>query len=156
MAYGGSQATVWIRAVAAGLRHSHSNWDPSCVCDLHHSSWQCRILNSLSEAGDQTCVLMNVSQICFPWATTGTPSSQCFLEDELQGRWGGKVWVTSAFFHFWLLTSPWKSFTLRYYVWLLCPWNAFESLINSQTENQVLEGKKKIASLASQLSNYWV
>ena len=24
--------------------------DPSCICELHHSSWQCRILNPLSEA----------------------------------------------------------------------------------------------------------
>ena len=26
--------------------------DPSCVCDLHHSSRQCHILNPLSEARD--------------------------------------------------------------------------------------------------------
>ena len=26
--------------------------DPSCVCDLHHSSWQHRLLNPLSEARD--------------------------------------------------------------------------------------------------------
>ena len=24
--------------------------DPSCVCHLHHSSWQCQILNPLSKA----------------------------------------------------------------------------------------------------------
>ena len=39
--------------------------DPSCVCNLHHSSWQHWILNPLSEARDQTCVLMDTSQICF-------------------------------------------------------------------------------------------
>ena len=33
--------------------------DPSCVCDLHHSSWQRQILNPLSEARDQTRVLDN-------------------------------------------------------------------------------------------------
>ena len=32
--------------------------DLSCVCDLHHSSQQCRILNPLSRARDQTCILM--------------------------------------------------------------------------------------------------
>ena len=26
-------------------------WDPSNVCDLHHRSWQCRILNPLNKAG---------------------------------------------------------------------------------------------------------
>ena len=24
--------------------------DPSPICDLHHSSWQCQVLNSLSKA----------------------------------------------------------------------------------------------------------
>ena len=38
--------------------------DPSCVCDLPHSSQQCWILNPLSEATDQTCNLMVTSQIC--------------------------------------------------------------------------------------------
>ena len=27
-----------------------ATWDPSHVCDLHHSSWQRQILNPLSEA----------------------------------------------------------------------------------------------------------
>ena len=26
--------------------------DPSLICDLHHSSWQCQILNPLSKARD--------------------------------------------------------------------------------------------------------
>ena len=47
--------------------------DPSCVCKLHHSSWQCRILNLLSEARDQTYNLIVTSQIHFHCATTGTP-----------------------------------------------------------------------------------
>ena len=33
--------------------------DPSCICDLHHSSWQCQILNPLSEARDQAHILMD-------------------------------------------------------------------------------------------------
>ena len=47
--------------------------DLSHVCDLHHSSWQCWILNPLSKARDWTHVLMATSQICFYWATIGTP-----------------------------------------------------------------------------------
>ena len=35
--------------------------DPSCICDLHHSSWQCQIINPLSEARDQTGILMDPS-----------------------------------------------------------------------------------------------
>ena len=33
------------------------SWDPSHICNLHHSSWQRRILNPLSKARGQTCVL---------------------------------------------------------------------------------------------------
>ena len=31
--------------------------DPSCVWDLHHSLWQHWILNPLTEARNQTCIL---------------------------------------------------------------------------------------------------
>ena len=31
--------------------------DPSCICNLHHSSRQCQILNLLSKARDWTCIL---------------------------------------------------------------------------------------------------
>ena len=36
--------------------------DPSRICDLHHSSWQRRILIPLSKAGDRTLVLMDTSR----------------------------------------------------------------------------------------------
>ena len=41
-------------------------WDPSLVCDLHHSSWKCLILNPLSEARDQTHVLIDTSRVLNP------------------------------------------------------------------------------------------
>ena len=47
--------------------------DPSHVCDLHHCSQQCRILNPLSKARNWICILIDTSQICFHWAMTGTP-----------------------------------------------------------------------------------
>ena len=37
--------------------------DPSCICNLYHSSQQHRILNELSEARDQTCILMDTSPV---------------------------------------------------------------------------------------------
>ena len=46
--------------------------DPSRVCNLHHSSQQCRILNPLSETRDWTRILMVPSQVHFCCATTGT------------------------------------------------------------------------------------
>ena len=70
--------------------------DPICICDLHHSSRQCRILNPLREARDRTCNLMVPSRIHFCCATTGTlqliffnshsPKAACFL---LSGGGGG-------------------------------------------------------------------
>ena len=49
--------------------------DPSCICDPHHSSWQCQILNPLSEARDGTHNLMIPSQIHFHCTTMGMPQS---------------------------------------------------------------------------------
>ena len=40
--------------------------DLSHVCSLHHSSWQCWILNPLSEARDQTHILMDTSCVLNP------------------------------------------------------------------------------------------
>ena len=37
--------------------------DLSHICDLHCSLWQCQILNLLSEARDQACILKYISQI---------------------------------------------------------------------------------------------
>ena len=49
--------------------------DPSCICDLHHSSQQCQILNPLSEARDWTCILKDSSWVHYCWATEGTPGN---------------------------------------------------------------------------------
>ena len=69
-AYGNSQARGWIGAAAASLRYSHSN----ARSKLHHSSQQqCWIPNPLREAGDQTRILMNTSQVRYHWAAMGTP-----------------------------------------------------------------------------------
>ena len=50
VAYGSSQARSPMGATAAGLHHSHSKRDPSCVRDLQLTSH--RILNHWSEARD--------------------------------------------------------------------------------------------------------
>ena len=39
--------------------------DPSCICDLHHSSPQGQILNPMSEARDQTYILMDTGRVCY-------------------------------------------------------------------------------------------
>ena len=40
--------------------------DLSCICDLHRSAWQCRILKTPMEAKARIRVLMNTSRIHFP------------------------------------------------------------------------------------------
>ena len=47
--------------------------DLSCVCDLHHSSWQHRIFNPLSNARDRTCILWILIGFVNHLATKGTP-----------------------------------------------------------------------------------
>ena len=65
-----------------------ATWDPSHICELHHSSWQCQILNPLSKARDQTCNLMVPSHICFPPCHDGN-SSISFLKIYIKFFLGG-------------------------------------------------------------------
>ena len=60
--------------------------DPSRVCDLYHSSWQCRILNPLSKVKDQTCNLMVTSRIRFCCATIGWLLSHESTRWNLEGK----------------------------------------------------------------------
>ena len=53
---------VSIGAVAASLSQSQQ-LELNHICDLLHSSWQCQIRNPLSQARDQTFVLMDISWI---------------------------------------------------------------------------------------------
>ena len=46
--------------------------EPSHVCNLHHSSCQCWILNPLNGAKNWTHVIMDTSQVHFYWTTIGT------------------------------------------------------------------------------------
>ena len=71
-AYGGSQARDRIRTVATGLCHSHSNI---------RSEWHLRRTSQLmatpdpqplKKTRDQTCVLMDTSQIRYHWGMTET------------------------------------------------------------------------------------
>ena len=75
MAYGGPQARGRIGTVATGLHTTATAMqDSSLVCDLHHTSRQCRIPNPLSKARDGTRNLVNTSRIHFYCASVGTPN----------------------------------------------------------------------------------
>ena len=58
VAHGNSWTRGRTGAAAAGIHRSHSNTDPSCICNLCCSLRQCWTLNPLSEARDQTHILM--------------------------------------------------------------------------------------------------
>ena len=62
-AYGGSQARVESELQLPTYTTTTAMQDPSRLCDLHHSSRQHPILNPLSKAKDQTCILMYANQI---------------------------------------------------------------------------------------------
>ena len=40
-----------------------ATWDPSHICDLRHGSWHHQILKPLSEARDQTHILVDTSWV---------------------------------------------------------------------------------------------
>ena len=61
MAYGSSQARGQIGAAAASYRHSNTRSE--LLLRLHHSSWQCLVLNPLGKARDGTHVLMDTSWV---------------------------------------------------------------------------------------------
>ena len=73
MAYGSSQARGQIGAVAMAYTTATTTQDPSCICNIHQSSWKHRILDPLSEARDRTHILMDTSWVHVPCAIKGTP-----------------------------------------------------------------------------------
>ena len=52
-----SELQLWTYTYATAMQ------DPRCICDLHCSSWQCRILNALSGTRDRTSVLVDTTQV---------------------------------------------------------------------------------------------
>ena len=82
-AHGGSRLGVKSELQLPAKATATAMWDPSCVCNLHPSSWPCWILNSLSKARDQTYMLMDTSQIHLHWATTGTPGLLYLIIDPI-------------------------------------------------------------------------
>ena len=75
VAYRSSQASSPIGAVAAGLHHSqsHARWEPSHVCNLHHSLGRRCILNRLSKARDHPQSSWILVRFVSAAATAGTP-----------------------------------------------------------------------------------
>ena len=75
--------------------------DPSHICNLHHSSRQRWILKSLSKARNQTCILMDASQIYFLWARMGTPVYAFLIQTQNLGKkyWRGRLYPVDIIVH---------------------------------------------------------
>ena len=58
--------------------------DTSCVCDLHHSSQQCQILNPLSKARDRTHNLMDTGHVHDPLSHKRDSMVPIFKESPVQ------------------------------------------------------------------------
>ena len=78
-AYGGSQAMGWIAAEV--VAYATATLDPSCLCDIHHSSWQRWILNPLGKVRDQTWVSWMLVRFfsAQPWWELPLPTPPPFL-----------------------------------------------------------------------------
>ena len=72
-AYGNSQARGQIEAAGAGLHHSHSNMDSALHLRPTPQLTTKPDPSPLSEARDQTQILMDTGWVCHCWAMTGTP-----------------------------------------------------------------------------------
>ena len=59
-----SRLGVELELQLPGYATATATSDLSCVCDIHHSSGQHCIFNSLREARDQTYNLMDPSRVC--------------------------------------------------------------------------------------------
>ena len=94
-----SQARVELelRLPAYTTATATAAWDPSCICDLHHSSQQRWLPNPQGEARDRTHILVVTSRICICCATMGIPL----------------LLLSSSYFKTLLVYLPFCSFFLR-------------------------------------------
>ena len=78
--------------------------DLSHICNLHHRSQQCWILNPLSKARDRTHILMDTSQVLSPLSPMETPASFLWLSMcSFKTREGGvPAAVQQDWWHLWI------------------------------------------------------
>ena len=86
----GVELELQLPACATATADQNSTQDLSCICDLHHSSQQHRILNTLSKAGDQTCILMDTC-----WVLIAEPQSELLTLLSKNILLGIKFWLTA-------------------------------------------------------------
>ena len=108
MAYRDSQAGVESELQFLAYATAAAMPDLSHICNLHHSSWQCWVLNPLSKTRDGTCVLHGCQSDSFSLSHDGNSMNRIYSdEDDRRNLWeavvtkllksssqesGGKLW----------------------------------------------------------------
>ena len=129
--------------------------DLSYVCDLHHSSQQCRILNPLSEARDWTHILLDTSQVCYCWATMGTTPNfffflTCKTEELTDGMWlhmSGEGKDSAHGEDFFLQGRGRKADIWGFFRYFLLVWNRFVLLLFQYHEGRTWFSKKNAQNI---------
>ena len=75
VAHGSSQARGQMELQLPAYTTARATRDLGRVHDLHHSSWLCQIHNPLIKVRDWTHIFMDISRVCYSWATMGTPKT---------------------------------------------------------------------------------
>ena len=79
-AHGSSQARSWIRAAAAGRRHSHRNLGSAASVTYNTAHSNAGSLTHWGEPGIKPASSLVTSRVHYCWATMGThPQPRCFL-----------------------------------------------------------------------------
>ena len=75
-----------VQAPRPGIEPASQQWPEPL-------QWQCWILNPLSQARDRTQILMDPIQVCYCWATTGTPAYfRLGVQERWCWSWGNPLW----------------------------------------------------------------
>ena len=69
----GVESDLQLPACSTATATQVLSQDPGRLCNLYCRSRQHQILYPLSEARDWTHIIMDIIQLCFHWATVGTP-----------------------------------------------------------------------------------
>ena len=73
VAYGVPRLGVESELELPAYTTTSATWDPSHVCNLHHSSWECWILNPLIEPGIKPASSWILVGFVNHWAMMGIP-----------------------------------------------------------------------------------
>jgi len=78
VAYGSSKDRGELELQLLAYTTARTTWDPRHICDLHHSSWQCLVLNPLIEGGIKPASSQTLCQVLKPLSHKGNSRKYIF------------------------------------------------------------------------------